>query len=86
MSVAQHLAEAGFDFQTLTNNGVSFAILAFILVKLEPRLRQIETSIDRLAKALMLTKIAHPDANHSGKEEAREILRELEEKTGRREK
>lgn len=62
-------------------NGMGIAgVLAFILIKMDPRLRSIETSIDRLARAMMLLKISHPDCSRSEREEAHDILKELDEK------
>lgn len=66
-------------------NGLGIAgVLAYILIKMDPRLRAIEVSIDRLARAMMLLKISHPDCSRSEREEAKEVIRELDEKKEKR--
>lgn len=70
----------GLDVTPFVNGMGIAGVLAFILIKMDPRLRAIETSIDRLARAMMLLKISHPDCSRSEREEAQEILRELDEK------
>lgn len=74
------LAESGFDFSPILNTGVAACVLAFMLVKLEPRLRAIESSIDRSARALLLIVVSHPDSTNVQREQAKDILRELDEK------
>lgn len=80
--LAQWLAESGFDFGAFANLGVAAAVLFFILSRLEPRLRQIETSIDRVTRALMLVVVALPDAKHAEKEQAHALILEIDKKGG----
>ena len=57
-------------------------ILAFILFRLEPRLREIEASINRINRSLLIALVALPQAKESEKEQARNILKEIEKKGG----
>lgn len=52
---------SGFDFSPLVNVGVAGVVLAWILWKMEPRMRGIESSIDRLTRmmAVFLTELPH---------------------------
>lgn len=58
--VAQVTPE-GFSFMPLVNIGAVGVILAFVLWKLEPRMRGAECAIDRLTRAIaiMLTELPH---------------------------
>lgn len=78
--VSVWLADAGFDFSPLLNTGVAACVLAFMLIKLEPRLRAIESSIDRSARALLLIVVSYPDSTNVQREQARDILKELDDK------
>lgn len=78
--LALWIAEVGFDMGPLINTSVAAAVLMFMLVKLEPRLRAIESSIDRSARALLLIVVSHPDSTGVQREQARDILKELDEK------
>lgn len=78
--ISMIIAEGGFDMGPLINTSVAAAVLMFMLVKLEPRLRAIESSIDRSARALLLIVVSHPDSTGVQQEQAREILKELDEK------
>lgn len=51
----------GFSFMPLINIGAVGVILAFVLWKLEPRMRGAECAIDRLTRAIaiMLTELPH---------------------------
>lgn len=51
----------GFSFAPLVNIGAVGVILAFVLWKLEPRMRGAECAIDRLTRAIaiMLTELPH---------------------------
>lgn len=52
---------AGFDWGELIKAGGIAAICAFVLVRLEPRLRGVESAIDRLTRmiAVMLGELPH---------------------------
>jgi hypothetical protein len=58
--LAETLPE-GFSFMPLINIGAVGVILAFVLWKLEPRMRGAECAIDRLTRAIaiMLTELPH---------------------------
>lgn len=80
-----HLAvvSEGYDFGPIVNTSVAVAVLAFMLVKLEPRLRAIESSIDRVTRALMLVVVSIPSENNkAAREQADAITREVEKKKG----
>jgi hypothetical protein len=74
------LAVDGFDFSPLLNTGVAAAVLAFLLIKLEPRLRGIESSIDRVTRALMIVVISLPEARRAERDQAQGIMDEIEKK------
>lgn len=78
--LAQWLAESGFDFSPLVNTGVAAGVLFFLLTRLEPRLRSIETAINTQSKAMILVTLALPNINHSEKEQAHALLREIDKK------
>jgi hypothetical protein len=58
---ASSIPSAGFDWGELIKAGGVAAICAFVLVRLEPRLRGVEKSIDRLARAMviMISELPH---------------------------
>lgn len=78
--LAQWLAESGFDLAPFASSGVAGLILAFVLFRLEPRLRSIENAVNSHSKALIIVALALPNINNSEKEQAHAILREIEKK------
>lgn len=78
--LAQWLAESGFDLGAFANLGVAAGVLFFLLTRLEPRLRAIETAINTQSKAMILVTLALPNINHSEKEQAHALLREIDKK------
>lgn len=67
----------GLDVNPFLNGGVAVAVLAFILMKLEPRLRSIENAIDRMSRALLLVVISKDGPSTAEREQAQIILGEL---------
>lgn len=65
------------EFSPLINAGGLAAVLAFILMKLEPRLRSIENAIDRMSRALLLVVISKDGPSIAEREQAQIILGEL---------
>lgn len=68
------------DFAPLVNAFGIAAVLAFVLTKLEPRLRNIETAIDRMSRALLLVVVSKDGPSTAEREQAQIILDELGEK------
>ena len=64
--------------KALVNSGVSGAILAFFLWRLEPRLRAIEDAIGRQGKIDLLRLAASPHVAPELKEAAKDLIKEIE--------
>lgn len=62
---------------SLLNVGAVGAVLVWVLWRIEPRLDRVELSMNRLARAQMLTLIARPDVDDLVREQARDLLREM---------
>lgn len=52
--------------------------LVWFMFRSEPRLRQIEAAIDRMARSIMLLVGALPSANEAQKQQAKGIIREID--------
>lgn len=72
------------EFAPLINAGGLAAVLVFVLSKLEPRLRSIETSIDRMSRALLLVVVSKDGPSTAEREQAQIILDELRAEERRR--
>lgn len=78
------LAQAGVDpvaswYQPLVNMGAIGIVLGWFMLRAEPRLRAIEASIDRVARALMVAVLSMKSCDASLKEQAQSIINEVEE-------
>lgn len=62
----------------LINLGAVGAILAYFLVRTDPRLERLENAVDRLARAQMLMLIASPVTDEAIKRQAQSIINELD--------
>jgi hypothetical protein len=58
--------------------------LIWFMFRSEPRLRQIEASIDRMARSIMLLVGSLPSANPAQKIQAEGIIREIDEAAAKR--
>lgn len=65
----------------LLNTGPIGAILVWFMLRNEPRLRAIEASIDRIARALMIVVTAMKMLDKALVDEAQQILDEVKNKT-----
>jgi hypothetical protein len=63
--------------------GAGGFVLLWFMFRCEPRLRAMEKSMDRLAKAILLKIISYSD-NHTQKEEAESLLKEMEDEREKR--
>lgn len=62
----------------LANFGAIGVVLAWVLWRIEPQLRQLERAVDRLTRAQMLTLLALPEVEEPIKRQAQTVLRELD--------
>lgn len=53
-ALAESSASGGFDFMPLLNLGAIGFVLAWFLWKADPRMRAIESAVDRLADAVLI--------------------------------
>lgn len=67
----------GADYMPLLDRGVAVLGFVYVVTRLEPRLRAIETSIDRLVRALM---VAQHHMGQTEREQNLKIVEELERK------
>ena len=79
LAIAFQLAAEGFDLAPLFNTGGAVAVLAFVLFRLEPRLRGIEKSNDRMTRALLVVTMSLKHLDDLHHEQAQKILDEIEE-------
>lgn len=71
------LSNAMPELAPLFQVGAIGAILAFLLLKTEPRLRGMEAAIDRNSRALMLSLLAGEQVSAALKAQAQALLEEL---------
>lgn len=65
---------------SITQFGVGGVVLAWFMFRTENRLSAIERSCDRMTRAMLITVMNDPHAHPSGKDQAREIMSEIEKK------
>lgn len=68
----------GFDWLEMVKAGGVFAICAFVLTRLEPRLRAMEAAIDRLTRSILMTMLEIPHIMEHVKTQSRDMLKELD--------
>lgn len=61
----------------LLQAGVAGVVLAWFMLRAERRIDRVESALDRLTRAQMLTLIARADVEEMVKEQARAVLAEL---------
>ena len=76
------LAQAAADPQwvvLIAQTGVAGAVLCWFMLRTEGRLKAIENANDRLARANLLLVVSLHQANETAKEQARVIIKEIDE-------
>lgn len=73
MFLAHFAAVEGIDYMPLLDRGVAVLGFAYVVTRLEPRLRAIEASLDRMVRALMVSQ------HHMGQTEREQNLKIVEE-------
>lgn len=69
----------GLDLTVLVvQGGVAGAVLAWFMFRTESRLKAIEAAEDRMARAHLLLVISMHQSNETAKQEARAIVREID--------
>lgn len=76
--IANAAPSLGLDWGELIKAGGIAAICAFVLVRLEPRLRGVERSIDRLSRAILLLISELPHCIDAVKTQCKAGLSELD--------
>jgi hypothetical protein len=62
----------------LISSGVAGVVLLWFMFRAETRFKGVERSVNRMSKSVLLLVVSMDSANHSTKEEARNLLRELD--------
>jgi hypothetical protein len=62
----------------LLSSGVAGAVLLWFMFRAEARFKGVERSVNRMSKGILLLVVSMDSANHTTKEEARHLLRELD--------
>lgn len=62
----------------MINSGAIGVVLLWFMLRMEPRMRGIEASIDRIARALMIAVIALRGVDRAIAEQAQEIVNEVD--------
>lgn len=70
---------------SLVQVGAVGAILAWFLIRLEPRLHQMERSIDRFSRVMLLDVLSRPQVPAAVKRQAEGILTDMDHERRRRE-
>ena len=65
------------EWGAFANLGAFGAIVAWMLLRAEPRLERIERALEQLTRAQMLTLISRPEVEAAVKEQARQLLEEI---------
>lgn len=76
MTIALLLAES-VEVAPWINGGIAGCALSFVLVRLEPRLRALERSNDRIARALVIFAMASR-TDETTRAQAEAIIREID--------
>lgn len=77
MTLADATASTEWISPILQLGGIG-GCLVWFMFRSEPRLRAIEASIDRMARAILLLVVSLPQANSSTKQQAMDIGKELD--------
>lgn len=59
--------------------GVGGGVLVWFMLSCTPRLKAIESSMDRMAKSVLLLIVSMPTPTEAGKQQARVLIGEIEE-------
>jgi len=69
-------AAAGADYSPLYNLGAIGVVLAWLMWRVEPRMKAMEAALDRATRATMLMLIARPEAAEAVKEQSKGLVEE----------
>jgi hypothetical protein len=86
LQVAPHLAPLMPELSPLLQLGGAGALLVWLLLKAEPRLKGIEAAIDRLARVHLLAVLAVEQLSGALKAEAQKLLEEIHDSEKARER
>lgn len=75
---AQTTGSGGFGLDGLLQYGAIGLVCAWLMIRVETRLKDVERAIDRSTRANLVVHLAREDISDRSREEAQQILREVE--------